>query len=82
MLKDFIREQVIRKGYSSLYNFCRKNNIDYHKLWGVLHFLITSRPLIFKVAELLDAPELVAMYEKELQARKAQKTKSHKGGVP
>ena len=64
-IKDYIKIKVLLKGYSSLYDFCRKNQLDYHKVWEVLHFLRTSRPLVFKIAELLEAPELLFMYEKE-----------------
>jgi hypothetical protein len=38
----------------------------------------TSRPLVSKIANYLSAPELLHVYEKELQERKAKKPKSKK----
>jgi len=72
-MKDYIKERVLREGYSSLYDFCRKNGLDYHKVWETLSFLRVSRPLVLTVAELLNSPELVYMYEKEIQKRKGRK---------
>ena len=81
VLKDFIKKKVVEKGYSSLYAFCIYHRIDYHKLWETLEHLRTSRPLILRVAELLEAPEIMFMYERELQAMRRPRPKN-KGGVP
>ena len=74
-MKDYIKEKILGQGYSSLYQFCRVHNIDYHKLWETLRFLRVSRPLILKVAKILNAPEIVFMYEDHLQKRKSSQRK-------
>ena len=72
-MKDYIKELVLSKGYSSLYDFCRKNGLDYHRVWETLKFIRVSRPLVLTIAEILDSPEIVYMYEKKLQQRKERK---------
>jgi hypothetical protein len=72
-MKDYIKELVLSKGYSSLYDFCRKNGLDYHRVWETLKFMRVSRPLVLTIAEILDSPEIVYMYEKKLQQRKGRK---------
>ena len=77
-MKDYIKEKILNQGYSSLYQFCRTHNLDYHRVWETLRFLRVSRPLILKIAKILNSPELLLYYEEELQKRK-QKPKTGGG---
>ena len=77
-MKDYVRQKLISQGYSNLHEFCRKNHLDYHRVWETLSFLRVSRPLILKIAKILNSPELLLYYEEELQKRK-QKPKTGGG---
>jgi len=71
-MKDIIKEELKRQGLS-LRQFAKQNDLDYQVLLLVLNFYKVSRPVILKLAEILQKPELVYYYEKELQKRKGRK---------
>jgi len=71
-MKDIIKEELKRQGLS-LRQFAKQNNLDYQVLLLVLNFYKVSRPVILKLAEILQKPELVYYYEKEVQKRKGRK---------
>jgi hypothetical protein len=68
-MKDIIKEELKRQGLS-LRQFAKQNDLDYQVLLLVLNFYKVSRPLIVRLAEILQKPELVYYYEKELQKRR------------
>jgi transcriptional regulator with XRE-family HTH domain len=78
-MKDIIKEELKRQGLS-LRQFAKQNNLDYQVLLLVLNFYKVSRPLILKLAEILQRPELVYYYEKELQKRGKGRYIQTKGG--
>jgi transcriptional regulator with XRE-family HTH domain len=79
-MKDIIKEELKRQGLS-LRQFAKQNNLDYQVLLLVLNFYKVSRPLIVRLAEILQKPELVYYYEKELQKRgKGRYNTQTKGG--
>jgi transcriptional regulator with XRE-family HTH domain len=67
-MKDIIKKELKRQGLS-LRQFAKKNNLDYQMLLLILNFHKVSRPLIVRIAEILQRPDLVYYYEKELQRR-------------
>ena len=67
-MKDIIKEELKKQGLS-LRQFAKQNDLDYQVLLLVLNFHKVSRPLIVRLAEILQKPDLVYYYEKELQKR-------------
>jgi hypothetical protein len=72
--KKLLKERLAEKGMS-INRLAMELGVSEVNLRKVLAGIITSRPVVFKIANYLSDPNLLYIYEKELQERKSNKSK-------
>jgi predicted transcriptional regulator len=79
-IRDIVREACMQKGLS-LNKLALRLGVSPAYMSNILNGRKTSRPLIRRLSNVLDLPDLPKLYEGYLKAKKSQRSKSHKGGV-
>jgi len=74
LLREKIKEKARSRGLT-LAQIARKIGVSYPHLRGVLAGYYTSHPVIKKIAEVLDFPELPSLYEQLQKSKKRKKAK-------
>ena len=73
-IREILNEKLRKRGYT-LSKLALELGKDTRYLQQILKGKITSRPIIYRIAKLLDFPELCYLYEEMLEQKRVEKKK-------